>query len=163
MPRLPGGPGFWSSFRFRHHRVCDGPFPTPGVGQSIGSSIQNPFSRLQTPRPLSASTVICHSRMLLAGILKFVDPRQKISGMTTLIKGECSMRSISIFFVFLFCFCFAAHVARADMNQAMLQSIQDNMKELQHSVQSLKMTVDSQNEVIRRQSIQIAGLEKSRE
>ncbi|HLD49937.1 MAG TPA: hypothetical protein VJC08_01930 [bacterium] len=73
------------------------------------------------------------------------------------------MRSISIFFVFLFCFCFAAHVARADMNQAMLQSIQDNMKELQHSVQSLKMTVDSQNEVIRRQSIQIAGLEKSRE
>ncbi len=73
------------------------------------------------------------------------------------------MRNIFIFFVFLFCFCFAARLARADMNQAMLQSIQQNMKELQQSVQALKMTVDSQNEVIRRQSIQIVGLEKSRE
>ena len=73
------------------------------------------------------------------------------------------MRPISIFFIFLFSFCAAARFARADMNEAALQSIQQNMKELQRSVQDLKMTVDSQNEVIRRQSIQIAGLEKGRE
>lgn len=70
------------------------------------------------------------------------------------------MRPISVFIAFLLFFC-AVPNGRADMNEAMLLSIQQSMKELQRSVQDLKMTVDSQNEVIRRQSIQIAGLEKS--
>ncbi len=73
------------------------------------------------------------------------------------------MRKISVIFIFLCVLCLPAGFAHADMNQAMLQSIQENMKQLQQTVQSLKITVDSQNEVIRRQSIQIAGLEKRRE
>lgn len=47
-------------------------------------------------------------------------------------------------------------------NEAMLQSVQENMLKLQQTVETLQKTVATQNEVIQRQSIQLEGLEKGR-
>lgn len=70
------------------------------------------------------------------------------------------MRKISIFLIFLCALCTFSRHAHSDISEAMFQTLQDNMKQLQQTVGSLKAAVDSQNEVIRRQSIQINALEK---
>ena len=65
---------------------------------------------------------------------------------------------IKILPIFLFLFCLCCRKVQA--TEPNFQSLYDNMQQLQRAVEGLKMTVESQNEVIKNQSIKIDALEK---
>ena len=71
------------------------------------------------------------------------------------------MRILSKIFIFAFVLAFPC-TAYAN-GEAVLETIQQNMRELQKTVQSLQTAVQSQSEVIRQQAIQISALQKGQE
>lgn len=68
------------------------------------------------------------------------------------------MRKIAVFILCLF----LIQSFPVQANDVMLQSIQENILQLQKTVEKLQMTVADQKEVIHRQSIQIQDLERTR-
>lgn len=71
------------------------------------------------------------------------------------------MRTFSALLIIFICSLCVPRQAHA-LDDAMFQSIQKNMQEMQQAVLQLQQTVHSQNEVIRQQGIKIASLEELR-